>query len=377
MLISSRPTILVIDDAPEIINVLMSLLLPQYRVLAARSGEDGLRLAARLPPPNLILLDVVMPQMNGYEVLARLRADPATRGIPVIFLTMLDDVADEERGLDAGVADYVTKPIRASVLRARVRNQLEAQITRDWLIDQKSTLEAEVERRMVENNIMQEVTIRALAHLAETRDPETGNHLQRTQNYVQILANQLRTHPRFSDVLTPYFIDLFVRSAPLHDIGKVGIPDSILLKNGRLTPEEMDIMKTHARLGSDAIEQVERDLNQSVKFLSIAKEVARWHHERWDGSGYPDGLVGEAIPISARLMAVADVFDAITSRRIYTGAMPTDQARDIIVAGRGSLFDPDVVSAFIARYEDFEAVALGYRERAETPEMPLLRVARA
>ena len=377
MLISSRPTILVIDDAPEIINVLMSLLLPQYRVLAARSGEDGLRLAARLPPPNLILLDVVMPQMNGYEVLARLRADPATRGIPVIFLTMLDDVADEERGLDAGVADYVTKPIRASVLRARVRNQLEAQITRDWLIDQKSTLEAEVERRMVENNIMQEVTIRALAHLAETRDPETGNHLQRTQNYVQILANQLRTHPRFSDVLTPYFIDLFVRSAPLHDIGKVGIPDSILLKNGRLTPEEMDIMKTHARLGSDAIEQVERDLNQSVKFLSIAKEVARWHHERWDGSGYPDGLVGEAIPISARLMAVADVFDAITSRRIYKGAMPTDQARDIIVAGRGSLFDPDVVSAFIARYEDFEAVALGYRERAETPEMPLLRVARA
>ena len=377
MLISSRPTILVIDDAPEIINVLMSLLLPQYRVLAARSGEDGLRLAARLPPPNLILRDVVMPQMNGYEVLARLRADPATRGIPVIFLTMLDDVADEERGLDAGVADYVTKPIRASVLRARVRNQLEAQITRDWLIDQKSTLEAEVERRMVENNIMQEVTIRALAHLAETRDPETGNHLQRTQNYVQILANQLRTHPRFSDVLTPYFIDLFVRSAPLHDIGKVGIPDSILLKNGRLTPEEMDIMKTHARLGSDAIEQVERDLNQSVKFLSIAKEVARWHHERWDGSGYPDGLVGEAIPISARLMAVADVFDAITSRRIYKGAMPTDQARDIIVAGRGSLFDPDVVSAFIARYEDFEAVALGYRERAETPEMPLLRVARA
>ena len=136
-------------------------------------------------------------------------------------------------------------------------------------------------------------------------------------------------------------------------------------------------MKTHARLGSDAIEQVERDLNQSVKFLSIAKEVARWHHERWDGSGYPDGLVGEAIPISARLMAVADVFDAITSRRIYKGAMPTDQARDIIVAGRGSLFDPDVVSAFIARYEDFEAVALGYRERAETPEMPLLRVARA
>ena len=225
--------------------------------------------------------------------------------------------------------------------------------------NQNALLEAEVTRRMAENDLTQQVSIRALAHLAETRDPETGNHIRRTQGYVRQLATTLRQHPGFADSLSENGIDLLVRSAPLHDIGKVGIPDYILLKPGRLTADEMAIMQTHAKLGSDAIEQAEQDIEMPLEFLTLAKEIAHWHHEKWDGSGYPDGLIGNAIPVSARLMAVADVFDALISPRVYKKAMPYHKARDIIIAGRGKHFDPDVVNAFVADFDCFVSIAKG------------------
>jgi putative two-component system response regulator len=215
---------------------------------------------------------------------------------------------------------------------------------------------------MRQNQIIQEVSIHALARLAETRDPETGNHLRRTQNYVRTLAEALHENPRFSEYLQPHTVELLVRSAPLHDIGKVGIPDYVLLKPGKLTPEEWAIMQTHARLGHDAIELAEQDAEETVEFLAIAKEIAHYHHEKWDGSGYPKGLAGDAIPISARLMALADVFDALICRRVYKPPMPVEQARAIILEGRGSHFDPDIVDAFSHTFSTFTEIARRYSD---------------
>ena len=250
---------------------------------------------------------------------------------------------------------------------ARVRTQLQAKQARDWMADQNATLEAEVARRMQENNLTQQVTIRALAHLAELRDPETGNHILRTSAYVQQLALGLRRHPRFAATLSERTVDLLARSAPLHDIGKVGIPDSILLKPAKLTPDESAVMQTHAKLGSDAIEQAEKDVEVPLDFLTMAKEIAHWHHEKWDGSGYPDRLAGDAIPISARLMALADVFDALISVRVYKPPMPYAEARAIIAAGRGKHFDPDMTDAFLAGFDDFVAIAERHSEADASP----------
>ncbi|MCC8987744.1 MAG: response regulator, partial [Candidatus Contendobacter sp.] len=354
-------TLLVVDDMPENLAMLGDLLLNAgYQVKAANSGAAALRYAAQSPQPALILLDIMMPEMDGYQVLTHLRADPATDAIPVIFLTALNDPQDEERGLEQGAADYISKPFQPALVLARVRTQLEAKQARDRIKDQNTYLEAEVARRMAENDLIQRVSVRALAHLAETRDPETGNHILRTQNYVHTLATRLKDHPRFAAFLTEQTIELLTRSAPLHDIGKVGIPDHILLKPGKLTPEEWEIMKTHAKLGADAIAQAEVDVEGPVPFLVLAKEIAHWHQEKWDGSGYPDGLAGDAIPISARLMALADVFDALISARVYKPALPFAQARDIIAAGRGRHFDPDITDAFLADFDEFVAIANRY-----------------
>ncbi|MDQ5904983.1 MAG: Two-component system response regulator [Pseudomonadota bacterium] len=358
----SRATILVVDDTPDNLTVLGELLQPEYLVRAASSGRRALQVAASQPRPDLILLDVMMPEMNGFEVFSRLHEDPVTRDIPVIFVTAMDATEDEERGLDVGAVDYITKPLRPAVVLARVKTHLELKRARDILRDQNRFLEAEVARRMSDNQLIQDVSIQALARLAETRDPETGNHLLRTQGYVHTLALALREHRRFSGFLTDKNIELLAKSAPLHDIGKVGIPDHVLLKPDKLTPEEWEMMKTHSAIGATAIERAERDSPRPVEFFTLAKEIAHWHHEKWDGSGYPDGLAGDAIPISARLMALADVFDALISRRVYKPPMPYAQAKEIIVEGRGRHFDPDVVDVFLAGFDTFCIIADRHKE---------------
>ena len=358
----TQQTILIVDDSPENLNVLNELLLPYYQVRAATSGEKALRIAASTPAPDLILLDVMMPGMDGYEVYAHLRGEPATRDIPVVFVTAMDSTEAEMRGLEAGAVDYIAKPIVPSILLARVHTQLELKQARDRLKDQNAWLEAEVDRRMQDNDLIQAVSIRALAHLAETRDPETGNHILRTQGYVHELATRLKDHPRFREQLSDHYIELLTRSAPLHDIGKVGIPDAILLKPGPLTPEEWAIMRTHAKQGSDAIELAEQDVERPVEFLKLAKEIAHWHHEKWDGTGYPDGLAGDAIPIAARIMAIADVFDALINQRVYKPPIPLDEAREIIAQGRGRHFDPDVAQAFLDGFESFVDIARRYSD---------------
>jgi putative two-component system response regulator len=357
-----QATILIVDDTPENLAVLSEVLQPAWRVRAANSGRRALQIAGGDTPPDLILLDVMMPEMDGFDVIAHLKADPKTAEIPVIFVTAMDATEDEERGLDHGAVDYITKPLRPAIVRARVRTHLELKRAKAHLRDENQYLEAEVARRMRQNQIIQEVSIHALARLAETRDPETGNHLRRTQGYVRTLADALRDHPRFAAYLEPHTVELLVRSAPLHDIGKVGIPDHILLKPGKLTPDEWTIMQTHARLGRDAIEAAERDAEESVDFLALAKEIAHYHHEKWDGSGYPERLSGDGIPISARLMALADVFDALICRRVYKPPFPLDEAIRIILDGRGTHFDPDIVDAFERTAGTFAEIAARYSD---------------
>ena len=359
----AQATILIVDDVPDNLAVLGELLRQaNYQVKVANSGRVALRFAAQSPRPDLILLDVMMPEMDGYQVLLALLDNPLTRDIPVVFLTALDASHDEQRGLEMGAADYISKPIRPSVVLARVRTQLEAKQARDLLRGQNAFLEAEVARRMAENELIQAVSIRALARLAEIRDPETGNHILRTQAYVELLAQRLQSHPRFADTLNDRYIRLLARSAPLHDIGKVGIPDAILQKPGKLDADEWAIMKTHARLGAEAIEQADLDSEKQLEFLTLAREIARWHHERWDGSGYPDGLRGDAIPVSARLMALADVFDALISPRVYKAPIPLEQAREIMLAGRGTHFDPDACDAFLDLFEQMGEIVRSYMD---------------
>jgi putative two-component system response regulator len=350
-------TILAVDDTPSNLSLLTGLLKGQYRVKVANSGEKALRTVHSDSPPDLVLLDIMMPGMDGIEVCRRLKQDPRTRDIPVIFLTAMSKSEDERIGLEAGAVDYITKPISPPILLARVKTHLQLKAGADFLKDKNLYLESEVLRRTRDMQAIQDVTILTMASLAETRDNETGNHIRRTQHYVKALALKLRDHPRFAGYFTDRAIDLLFKSAPLHDIGKVGIPDRILLKPGKLTPEEFDIMKTHTTLGRDAIEQAERQLGTPVEFLKVAKEIAYSHQEKWDGSGYPEGLAGEAIPVSARLMAIADVYDALISRRVYKPPFPHDQAVEMIAAGRGKHFDPDVTDAFVSLRDEFRAIA--------------------
>ena len=355
---NGKPVVLVVDDTPQNLSLIAGVLRDHYRVLVANNGERALALAEGEQAPDLILLDVMMPDLDGYEVCRRLKANPATRDVPVIFLTARNEVEDEQLGFDAGAADYVTKPISPPIVLARIHTHLMLKRARDLLVDQNTYLESEVKRRMRELAAIQDATIMAMASLAETRDNETGNHIRRTQHYVRALALHVRAHPRFREALAdPADIEMLYKSAPLHDIGKVGIPDHILLKPGKLTEAEFEIMKLHTTLGRDAIHAAEALLGTPDSFLHYANEIAYSHQEKWDGSGYPLGLVGEAIPLSARLMAVADVYDALISRRVYKPAYSHEVAVGIIREGRGRHFDPDLVDAFLELSETFRGIA--------------------
>jgi len=268
-----KPVVLIVDDTPENLTIMNGLLKDVYRTKVANSGERALKLAAAEPKPDLVLLDIMMPGMDGYEVCRRLKADANTQEIPVIFLTAKTQVEDESQGFEVGCVDYITKPISPPIVLARVRTHLALKAAADFLRDKNAYLAAEVARRTKQISVVQDVTIMAMASLAETRDNETGNHIRRTQHYVRLLALELRKQPKFAAVLDDATIELLFKSAPLHDIGKVGIPDAILLKPGKLTPEEFEVMKTHTKFGRDAIVAAEALLDEPVSFLEYAREV--------------------------------------------------------------------------------------------------------
>jgi putative two-component system response regulator len=365
-----KPTVLAVDDDPNNLNVVGGLLQPIYDVRVATSGQRALELASKAPLPDLILLDIMMPNMDGHAVLAALKSDPLTRNIPVIFLTAMDASRDEEMGLKHGAVDYITKPLHPEVLLARVRTQLELKLARDQLDDRNTWLEMEVARRMADNEAIQNAGIRALARLAEIRDPETGNHILRTSEYVVTLARLLQKDPRYSGQLSERAVLMLGQSAPLHDIGKVGIPDHILHKPGKLNDEEWVVMRTHTTLGAQAIERAEMDAERPLEFLAIAKTIARWHHENWDGSGYPDGLANDAIPLPAQLMKLADVFDALITRRVYKDAYKPEVVRQTMKEGRGTLFSPVLFDYFETHFDEFVAIAQRLRDDEGEVDLP-------
>jgi putative two-component system response regulator len=350
-------TVLIVDDMAENIDVLRGVLFADYRIRVALGGAKALEIAMSSDPPDLILLDVQMPGLSGFEVCRQIKKDASTRGIPVIFVTSMDEPADEALGFEVGGVDYVTKPISPMTVLARVRTHLA-------LASQNRELEQKVVERTVELSKTQDVAIYGLSVLAEYRDDETGAHILRTKEYVHLLAKSLMLDPRYKGVLDRQTVELLHKSSPLHDIGKVGVPDSILLKKGRLTRGEFEIMKRHAEYGSEVIRKAEVALKveEGLSFLRIAREITISHHEKWDGSGYPHSLAGEAIPLSGRIMAVADVFDALISKRVYKPALPYDEVMAIMAEGRGSHFDPWIFDVFRGISGEFRRVSDELRE---------------
>jgi len=355
-----NPTILLVDDTPVNIQVLANCLKEWYQIKIATNGAKALAIATSTPHPDLILLDVMMPEMDGYEVCQNLKQNPATAQIPVLFITAMAEKRQEARGLAVGAVDYITKPFVPELVLARVKIHLELKFYRE-------NLERMVQERTRELELTQDVTIQCMGTLAESRDQETGGHIKRTQKYIGVLAKALQNHPRFRDYLNDLTVRQLYKSAPLHDIGKVGIPDHILLKPGKLTDEEFALMKEHAQKGSAAIASSVRWLG-SNSFLACAQEIAATHHEKWDGSGYPQGLRGAEIPISGRLMALADVYDALISKRVYKESFTHEKAVATISEGRGSHFDPDVVDAFLSLQEVFCKIALQFADCDEERE---------
>ncbi|KQY11917.1 two-component system response regulator [Massilia sp. Root133] len=361
-----KPTILIVDDTPDNIMLLSRLLKDRYNTKVANNGSLALQIAQSTPGLDLILLDVMMPGLDGYETCRQLKANPVTADIPVIFLTAKNQVEDEAMGLSLGAVDYIAKPISPPILFARVATQLTLAGARRQLQAHNENLEKLVQDRTAQLALMQEAIIMAMGTLAETRDNAAvslgDHHIRRTQHYVRALARHLQHHPRFAADLTDENIELLYRSVPLHDIGKVGIPDRILLKPGVLDREEFEVMKLHAVYGRDTIMLVEKHIGGTNGFLMFAREIAHSHQEKWDGSGYPDRLAGEQIPLSARLMAVADVYDALISRRVYKPAFTHQQALDVMRKGRGTHFDPDVLDAFCEIEGQFAAIAEEFRD---------------
>jgi putative two-component system response regulator len=355
-----KQRVLIVDDSDAIIDLLEATLKDSYTILTSNNGQKALKIASADPPPDIILLDVQMPGMNGYEVCARLKALDKTLAIPVIFITGLNGEDNEYRGLELGALDYISKPFSLSLVRARIRNHLELKRYRDGL-------EELVQIRTRELELTQEVAMESMGTLAEFRDPETGGHIKRTQHYIKVLAMTLKDNDRFKDLLQGSTIDLLYRSAPLHDIGKVAISDNILLKPGKLTGDEFEEMKKHTVYGRDVIHAAAKRLGDN-SFLHIAEKIAYTHHEKWDGSGYPQGLKGDEIPASGRIMAIADVYDALISKRVYKPPMPHQKAVSIICGERGIHFDPDIVKAFMDMRDVFRNIALRFADCDEERE---------
>lgn len=355
----SECTLLIVDDTETNLDILVEALADVTKdISVAMDGFSALD-AVRDFSPDLILLDIMMPGMDGYEVCRQLKANPDFCEIPIIFITAMSEIENKTLGFELGAIDYITKPFEVLEVKARVKTHFSLQKAQRALARQKEILEIRVRERTQELARTQEVTIQCMASLAEHRDPETGGHIQRTKNYVRALATHLRNHSRFKDAFTPEIIESLYLSAPLHDIGKVGVPDHILLKPGKLTDEEFEEMKKHTVYGYNSL-KVAADKLGDHSFLRIAMDIALTHQEKWDGSGYPQGLKGDEIPPSGRLMALADVYDALISKRVYKPPFSHQRAVEIILQGKGAHFDPDMVDAFLEIQEDFRQIALQF-----------------
>jgi len=354
--VSSLPLVLVVDDNPENLTVIGELLQPAHAVRAANGGARALRLAKLAPRPDLVLLDVMMPDMDGYDVLAGLRSDPETASIPVIFLTALNSPADEEHGLALGAVDYITKPIRPAVLLARVRTQLQLKAVREAERRQSQGLQAQLAQHLAELQRSHDVSLLALARLAQPHHPGMAAHLQRLQACLTLLAQHWPVAEGVP-AMSAAELALLVRAAPLHDIGMASLPLALLARRGPLSDGEWQQVQGHTTAGAAALAEAEREAGPPIDLLQCAALLARHHHERWDGRGYPDGLAGEAIPLPARMLAVAEAFDALIAPGGPWPALSHPLARSVIADQRATQFDPRVVDAFVRAFDDISAAA--------------------
>ncbi|GMW01308.1 MAG: hypothetical protein AMXMBFR84_24450 [Candidatus Hydrogenedentota bacterium] len=369
---NSGPKVLIVDDIPENIALLRQLLEPKgYVIHEAFNGREALALVETLNP-DVLLLDLVMPEMNGFEVCERLKRDFRTRHIPVIMITGLAEHEANLRALEAGADDFLIRPIDPVLLDARIRSSVKSKALQDQLMQYQKRLESDnvlLEERVRERTALlertQQVTVFSLAKLAESRDPETGEHLERMRRYVREVAIEMGTWMKYDGIINSGFVEQLYYSSPLHDIGKVGIPDAILLKPGKLSVEEFEIMKTHTLIGGDTLKAADTEAG-SNSFLAMGRDIAYYHHEKWDGKGYPFGMSGEDIPLVARITALGDAYDALTSKRPYKEAYSHEKSRDIILEASGTHFDPDVVKAFVNREEKFVRVQREF-EDSEKP----------
>ena len=383
--VSIRPEgrrILIVDDSEMNLEVLEHLLEDDYELESAASGEECLQKLTAFSP-DLVLLDIMMPGMSGYETCRRIKSSPVGDFTQVILISGKASTAERLEGYQAGADDYVIKPFDHDELLAKVRIhfKLRNSVAKLWTANSKiqkfnAELENLVAKRTDEILETRDVAVFALAKLADSRDPETGEHLERMRKYSQLLAEQLSQSGPYTHVVDEQFLNDLYRASPLHDIGKVGIPDSILQKPGRLTKEEFEIMTRHTIIGADSLREAAGQ-SESGSFLNMAVAVARHHHERFDGTGYPDGLKGQDIPLPARIVALADVFDALTSVRVYKAAYSPEKAKAMIEEERGRHFDPDVSDAFLARYEDFKKVISHKAETSTRDENEIPQTASA
>jgi putative two-component system response regulator len=357
--------ILIVDDAPANLEILVGTLKDRgHQVRPVLDGGLALEVARR-EPPTLILLDINMPGMNGYEVCAEFKKDTRLADIPIIFLSANTDTSNKVHAFSSGGVDYITKPFQTEEVNARVETHLKIRRLQVELDRYNHSLQDMVQAQVKEISESQIATILALAKLAEFRDEDTGNHILRVQRYCRVLAKRLAGEGVFGTLLDDSFIENFFYASALHDIGKVGIPDSILLKPGGLSAEEFDTMKSHAALGAEALAVV-LEIYPRNEFVRLGMETARSHHEHWDGSGYPDGLSGEAIPLGARILALADKYDALRNKRPYKPAFDAAKAFAILTEGDDRSdprhLDPRVLAAFTAIAGDFDAIFEELRE---------------
>ncbi|GHV56958.1 two-component system response regulator [Synergistales bacterium] len=341
---AERKLIMMVDDNLANLKVGKIALTDTYKVLTATSAEKMFELLERYSP-EMILLDIEMPDMNGYEAIKLLKERPETADMPVIFLTAKSDGESESEGLSLGAIDYISKPFSPPLLRKRIEVHLLVESQKRELQNFSDNLREMVKEKTRAAIYLQNKIIKTVAELVECRGDITGGHIERTQHCLDILLRTMIEHNIYPEQSAAWDIDTLLQSSQLHDVGKISISDLILQKPGRLTDEEFAAMKKHVEFGVDIIEKIEAGDNDS-DFLSYAKIFIAYHHEKWDGSGYPYGLAGEGIPLLGRLMAVADVYDALTSERPYKNAFPHEEAVKIIEEGRGVHFDPALIDLF-------------------------------
>jgi putative two-component system response regulator len=341
----SKRTILIVDDSPDNIDILRSILHKEYRVIVALNGATALKLTESMKLPDLILLDIMMPVMNGYELCQSLKYNIKTRNIPIIFVTAKEDVIDEAKGFELGAVDYITKPIRPAVVKARIRTHLA-------LYDQSRVLEEKVYQRTAELKETRLEIIRKLGLASEYKDNETGMHIMRISYFCRLLGSGAGLNEEENELL--------FQAAPMHDVGKIGIPDRILLKHGKLDAEEWEIIKEHTVIGANIMGNHNSDL------LKTAHSIALTHHEKWDGTGYPQGLSGNEIPLVGRIVALADVYDALTSKRPYKEAWPFDKTIAYIHENKSKHFDPNLTEIFLEKSSEILKISKEFSDNQLT-----------